>query len=160
MAQIKKEHRVLVRVQPFVLGFASADLSTPRRAPKYLCDFCCETLAGKTAAPLLFEISIDQVDSRNLTPEGVEKNNEIAKAAGNAPKSSAMNIKWRPLLKHQIAATLLKNQVNHNMSVLNAAYAEPGVFLSLNCIRKLSQCFFFQSLSDARPPSSKRERNA
>jgi hypothetical protein len=79
----KKTLVMLLRTQPFILSFPSADLSTPRSALEFLRDFCisASNKGGHGRWYLPYENYIEQVGSGKLSPESVEKIHEMAKGA-------------------------------------------------------------------------------
>ena len=83
---IEVERRTLVlllRTQPYIFDFPSADLSTPRGALEYLRDFCIKASNKGSQARWLFSYGhfVEQVGSGQLSPESVEKIHEMAKKA-------------------------------------------------------------------------------
>ena len=88
----KKTLVMLLRTQPFILNFPSADLSTPRSALEFFRDFCniASTKSGNRRLYLSYESFIEQVESGKLSPESVEKIHEMAKGAGKTLHTAFM----------------------------------------------------------------------
>lgn len=123
----KKTLVMLLRTQPLVLSFPSADLSTPRSALEYLRDFCitASNKGGHGRWHLPYEKFIEQVGSGNLSPESVEKIHEMAKGAGKTLHSAFLLFQSRDaevIDMLQIVASVLGNhtimiqEVIHNDS--------------------------------------------